>query len=298
MTAPRIDPALGLDLVPVRTLSRESGRVSVVIPAHNEEPTIAEVVADCRKGLELLRTDGEVVVSASGCTDNTDAAAANAGARVIVAPLGKGAAVKAGLAGTDGDIVCLVDGDMRYFGDRPLVTILVDPILHGIADATISDLYWRPLYPQMWLCAFFAPLVGALFPELLPKCGSTPWSGQRAARRELWPAELPDDFTVDLELLMHWNTKALRLRPVLSDDWVNPQRPKPDLMPKEFDLVIRHALAENRVAQATVPALRQWFNAAHRLMATYRPGQDQPQEFEGHLLTESLAELRRQLTSS
>jgi hypothetical protein len=203
--------------------------------------------------------------------------------------------VKAGLAGTDGDIVCLVDGDMRYFGDRPLATILVDPILHGIADATISDLYWRPLYPQMWLCAFFAPLVGTLFPELLPKCGSTPWSGQRAARRELWPESLPDDFTLDLALLMHWNTKALRLRPVLSDDWVNPQGPKPDLMPKEFDLVLSHAPAQDRVSSLTVPALRQWFDAAHRLMASYRPGQDQPQEFEGHLLTESPAELRRQL---
>lgn len=226
MSRPHIDPALGLDLVPVRTLSRESGRVSVVIPAYNEEATIAEVVADCRKGLELLSVDGEVVVSASGCADNTAVAAADAGARVIVAPLGKGAAVKAGLTGTDGDIVCLVDGDMQYFGDRPLATILVDPILHGIADATISDLYWRPLYPQMWLYAFFAPLFGTLFPELLPKFGSTPWSGQRAARRELWPENLPDDFTVDLELLMHWNTKALRLRPVLSDDWVNPATTK------------------------------------------------------------------------
>jgi hypothetical protein len=66
--------------------------------------------------------------------------------------------------------------------------------------SAISDLYWRPLYPQMWLHAFFAPLAGMLFPEVLPKCGSTPWSGQRAALRELWPSELPDDFTVDLEL--------------------------------------------------------------------------------------------------
>lgn len=141
MTLPPIDPALGLDLVPARTLNREHGRVSVVIPAHNEAETVAQVVADCRKGLNLLGADGEVVVSASGCTDDTAVVAADAGARVILAPIGKGAAVKAGVMGTDGDIVCLVDGDIQYFGDRPLVTILVEPILHGIADATISDLY-------------------------------------------------------------------------------------------------------------------------------------------------------------
>src|SRR2546426_300994 len=107
MSRPTIDPALGLDLVPSRTLSRGNERVSVVIPAHNEEATITEVVGDCMKGLNLLGADGEVVVSASGCTDSTPAVAANAGARVITAPIGKGAALKAGIAGTDGDIVCL-----------------------------------------------------------------------------------------------------------------------------------------------------------------------------------------------
>jgi glucosyl-3-phosphoglycerate synthase len=296
MTLPPIDPALGLNLVASRTLEKTSGKVSVVIPAHNEEATVAQAVRECRKGIELLGVEGEVVVSASGCTDDTVAVAETAGARVIVAPIGKGAAVKAGLASVDGDIVCLVDGDVQYFGDRPLATILVEPILHGIADATITDLYWRPLYPQMWLHAFFAPLAGTLFPEMLPKCGSTPWSGQRAALRGLWPAKMPDDFTVDLELLMHWNSTALRLRPVIADDWVNPQRPKSDLMPQEFRLIVDHAIKRNRIGVDAQPGLSRWFEATHRLMASYRPDSDDPQEFENRLLLGSLGELRRQLS--
>lgn len=295
MTRPQIDPALGLDLVQARTLSKSPGRVSVVIPAHNEEATVAEVIAECRKGLHLVGAKGEVVVSASGCTDDTIAVARGAGARVIDAPLGKGAAITAGLAHTDGEIVCLVDGDVRYYGDRPLVSILVEPILHGIADATITDLYWRPLYPQMWLHAFFAPLAGALFPEVLPKCGSTPWSGQRAALRDLWPTNLPNGFTVDLEILMHWNTEALRLRPVIADDWTNPQRPKSDLMARELDVMLDYAVRQGRIEVDAIPALRRWFDAAHRLMASYRPDRDQPQEFERRLLADSLHELRRQL---
>jgi glucosyl-3-phosphoglycerate synthase len=297
MSLPPIDPALGLNLVQTRTLSKAHGRVSVIIPAYNEEATVAEVITECQKGLSLIGADGEVVVSASGCTDNTAAVAADAGARVIVAPLGKGAAVKAGLEGTNGEIVCLVDGDIRYYGDRPLVAILVEPILYGIADATITDLYWRPLYPQMWLHAFFAPLAGALFPELLPKCGSTPWSGQRAAVRSLWPTSLPEDFTVDLEILMHWNSEALRLRPVIADDWTNPQRPKSDLMPRELELVLDHAVRQGRIVPTALPALRRWFEAAHHLMASYRPEHDQPQTFERHMLTQSLSELRNQLAS-
>jgi glucosyl-3-phosphoglycerate synthase len=297
MELPAIDPALGLDLVASRTLNKNFGKVGVIIPAHNEAATVAQVIADCRKGLNLLGADGEILVSASGCTDNTAEVAADAGAHVVIAPIGKGAAIKAGISATDGDIVCLVDGDMQYFGDRPLVTILVEPILHGIADATITDLYWRPLYPQMWLHAFFAPLAGVLFPEILPKCGSTPWSGQRAAVRKLWPSEMPDDFTVDLELLMHWNAKALRLRPIIADDWTNPQRPKSDLMPREFDLVVSHAVQSGRIERSIVPALRTWFESAHHMMAAYRPDVDDPQQFEQRLLSDSLSALHRCLAA-
>jgi glycosyltransferase involved in cell wall biosynthesis len=295
---PSINPALGLDLVAERTLKRNYTSVSVVIPAHNEEETVAEVVAAARHGLELLGIDGEVLVSASGCTDNTADVAAQSGAEVLVTPIGKGVAITKGVAATTGDIVCLIDGDIRYFGERPLATILVEPILQGIADACITDLYWRPLYPQMWLYGFFAPVAGYLFPELLPKAGSTPWSGQRAAVRALWPTTLPDGFTADMEILLHWNREALRLRPVLADDWVNPQRPKPELMSQELDLMTRHAAEQGRITQESAAALRRWYEAAHRLMADYNPERDDPQAFEQELLRDSISELRRQLEMS
>ncbi|GAA5193829.1 hypothetical protein GCM10023322_56680 [Rugosimonospora acidiphila] len=292
---PRIDAALGLELVTARTLARSNATVTVLIPAHNESETIADVVKESRRGLELLGVDEDIVVSASGCTDDTAAIARTAGARVIESPKGKGAAIIAGLAGARGDIVCLIDGDVRYFGDPPLVPLLVEPILAGIADACVTDLYWRPVYPQLWLMGFFAPLAGALYPDLLARSGSTPWSGQRAARRELWPQTLPDGFTSDLEILLHWNENAVRLRPVLADDWVNPQRPKPDLMAEELSLVTRWALRDGRLAPTLVPAVRSWFEAAHAMMARYRPGEHDPQEFERQLLRDSRAALHQAL---
>lgn len=296
MSLPFIDPALGLNLVGSRTLTKNTGTVSVIVPAHNEAETIEEVVHECLRAFAILDVQGQVIVSASGCTDATADLAAAAGAQVVLSPVGKGSALKEGFRASTGDIVCLVDGDIRYFGDEPLAAILVRPILHGIADATITDLYWRPLYPQMWLHAFFAPLAGVLFPEMLPKCGSTPWSGQRAALRSLWPAGLPDGFTVDLEILMHWNDNALRLRPVLADDWVNPQRPKTDLMGQELQVLIDHAVDQDRLDSDAVPAVQRWFEAAHHLMASYRPDHDDPQAFEHRLLRRSTEELRRQLT--
>lgn len=295
MSRPEIDPAMGLDLVPERTLNSRDLTVTVLIPAHNEEATIAGVVKDAFAGLDVLGATGDIVVSASGCTDRTAELAADAGAAVVEAPAGKGAAITTGVSAATGDIIALIDGDMQYFGDPPLSALLVQPIMRGIADAVVSDLYWRPLYPQLWLHGFFAPVAGVLYPELLTKVGSTPWSGQRAALRDLWPAELPNDFTVDLALLLHWNQHATRMRPVLADDWTNPQRPKPDLMARELDVLLEHAVADGRISENGVSAVRAWYETAHRAMAEYRPDEDDPQQFEQAILSRSVHELHRHL---
>ncbi|MCS7479027.1 glycosyltransferase [Umezawaea endophytica] len=298
MTRRVVDPVLGIDLVAERTLDRRNATVSVVVPAHDERATVASVVADARKGLADLGVEGEVVVSASGCHDDTAEVAAAAGARVVEAPVGKGNAITAGVAASTGDVVCLVDGDLSYFGDRPLVALLVEPILSGVADATVSDLHWRPIYPQLWLNGFFLPLAGLLYPDLVVRVGSTPWSGQRAAVRELWPAELPADFTADLALLLHWNAHAQCLRPVLADDWTNPQRPKPDLVATEFRFLVSHAVADGRITEDLVPVLDEWFEGAHDRMADYRHGHHEPRRFERWLLLDSLRELRSGLSGA
>lgn len=281
-----------IDLTPARTLKAAPHAVSVVIPAHNEAATVRTVVAEAFRSLERLGVDGEVIVSASGCTDDTAEVAAAAGAEVVLAAVGKGAALKAGAAHASGGVICMVDADVEYYGDRPLVELLTEPILHGIADVTISDLYWRPLYPQMWLHGFFLPLCGYLYPELPASVGSTPWSGQRAALRTLWPSELPDGFTVDLALLLHWRRTAIRMRPVLADDWVNPMRPKPELLRQEFDLLLDSATSDGRATATDRDGLTTWFEETERQMATYEHGADEPVEFERQLLHDRLGRLR------
>ncbi|WP_422646791.1 glycosyltransferase [Actinoalloteichus caeruleus] len=296
MEQTNINPALGLHLPAINTLSqpeRSNYTVSVVIPAHNEEDTIEQAVTSARDGLAHLGTQGEIIVAASACEDRTADRAEGAGADVLLAPIGKGSAVRSGIQSASGDIICLLDADFEYFGKTPIVAELVEPILMGVSDATISDLYWRPLYPQMWLFGFFAPVAGWLFPELLPKCGSTPWSGQRAAKAELWPDPdtLPDGFTVDLAILLHWNESAPRLRPIISDDWVNPQRPKPHLMAEELDLLCETAVRLGRIDRRDTHLLKQWYAEIHEILATYDPDRDEPGDFERMILNESRARL-------
>jgi glycosyltransferase involved in cell wall biosynthesis len=88
-----------------------SGAVLVVVPAFNEEPTVGDVVA-------ALHAEGyDVVVVDDGSSDNTAAAAAQAGAGVLRLPvnLGVGGALRCGfrwavLNGYDTVVQCDADG--------------------------------------------------------------------------------------------------------------------------------------------------------------------------------------------
>ena len=111
-------------------------RVSVVIPALNEEKPIAEVVRGClTTGLP-----DEVIVADNGSNDQTAARAAEAGARVVSEPTpGYGRACAAGVAALspECDIVVFLDGDGS---DCPeLMGRLVEPIAAGTHDFVIGS---------------------------------------------------------------------------------------------------------------------------------------------------------------
>jgi glycosyltransferase involved in cell wall biosynthesis len=110
-------------------------KVSVIIPALNEEEPIAGVVREClATGLP-----DEVVVVDNGSSDRTAERARDAGARVVTAPRGYGRACAAGVRAVspEGDIVVFLDGDGS---DMPaLMNQLVDPIARGTHDFVIGS---------------------------------------------------------------------------------------------------------------------------------------------------------------
>ncbi|HPG31192.1 MAG TPA: glycosyltransferase family 2 protein [bacterium] len=86
--------------------------VSVVIPAYNEENSIAAVVSKIKQLDNIL----EILVIDDGSSDNTAIKAEEAGAIVIKQPynIGNGAAIKKGIFNARGLYVLCMDADMQH----------------------------------------------------------------------------------------------------------------------------------------------------------------------------------------
>ena len=89
--------------------------LSVVIPALNEERTIARCVEKARKAIAALGAPGEVVVADNGSTDRTREVAEKTGARVVaVDGKGYGKALRGGFSAAKGKYLLMADADGSY----------------------------------------------------------------------------------------------------------------------------------------------------------------------------------------
>jgi glycosyltransferase involved in cell wall biosynthesis len=91
---------------------RAAGPITVVIPAFNEETTIARIIAEVRDQAPQAR----ILVIDDGSTDSTAEIAREASADVISHPLnkGNGAAIKTALRAIPGGRVVVIDGDGQH----------------------------------------------------------------------------------------------------------------------------------------------------------------------------------------
>jgi glycosyltransferase involved in cell wall biosynthesis len=109
--------------------------VSIVVPAYNEQATIAQVLR--RVAATPFRR--EVIVVDDGSADDTAALVRSLEAEIGDLRLlaqdrnrGKGAAVRAGIAASTGDIVVIQDADLEY--DPADLPRLIQPLRDGVAD--------------------------------------------------------------------------------------------------------------------------------------------------------------------
>lgn len=129
-------------------------RISVVLPALNEQETVGPIVSTIRTSLvERHGLVDELVVMDSGSTDGTYDAAVEAGAKVVrreevlgdFEPLpGKGEVLWRSLAATSGDLVVFLDSDLIE-PDPAFVPTLLGPLLTTPGVHLVKGFYRRPL---------------------------------------------------------------------------------------------------------------------------------------------------------
>ncbi|WP_438978186.1 glycosyltransferase family 2 protein [Polaribacter sp.] len=150
--------------------------IKVIIPAYNEQDSIAHVINDIPKIVD------EVIVISNNSTDKTELNAKNAGATVLTeTKKGYGYACLKGLdyiskQKTKPDIIVFLDGDYSDYPEQ--LTEIVDPIINKDIDFVVGARVEKlrengSMTPQQvfgnWLATFLMKLFfGAKFSDLGP----------------------------------------------------------------------------------------------------------------------------------
>lgn len=201
-------------------------RVTVIIPARDEEATVGHIVGEIRRALmgPARSLVDDLLVVDSDSSDSTAHVAREAGARVVattdVLPsiptvAGKGEAMWRGLAATQGDVVVFVDADLRSF-TPDYVTALLGPILSDPGVHLVKACYDRPLIAASGrrimgggrVTELVArPLLNLHWPELAGV--AQPLAGEYAVRRDLIESlPIPCGYGVEFALLVDTMERA------------------------------------------------------------------------------------------
>lgn len=148
-------------------------RLSIIVPAYNEEKTIQSVLIALLR--EVPQVD-EIIVVDDGSRDRTaqiseDFCQLHPQVRLIRQPrnMGKTAALRSGFAASSGDAVLVQDADMEY---NPVdIPGLIEPIEQGIADVVYGSRFMirrasRVLYFRHFLANQFLTFLSNLFTDL------------------------------------------------------------------------------------------------------------------------------------
>jgi glycosyltransferase involved in cell wall biosynthesis len=168
---------------------RAGAPLAVVIPAYNEEPTVAAVIGEVPEMSAALRS--EVIVVVDGARDRTAERARMAGALVCDVPVnrGQGAALRLGywLARARGaQVIATIDADGQY--DPRELARVVEPVASGRADFVSGSRRLGNELTTDRIRHLGVIVFGALISALIRHRVTDPACGLRAMRAEVTAA--------------------------------------------------------------------------------------------------------------
>jgi glucosyl-3-phosphoglycerate synthase len=206
--------------------------ITVIIPALNEEKTVASVVK------LAVSTPGvtEVIVVDDKSLDNTVEEAKQAGATVITSTkLGKGASMKDGVLCAGNEVLVFLDADITTYPED-VITLLATPLLEDKADFCKSY-FSRQAGRVTELVA--KPLLSILYPDF--PAFVQPLSGMIAGRKSfLRKLDFEEGYGVDIGILIDMYQTGARIQEVCIGHIENKMQPLEQLgkMSREVAAVI------------------------------------------------------------
>lgn len=181
-------------------------KISVVIPAFNEEKNIAKVIKTVKK----YNNFDELIVVDNNSTDRTREIAISLGVKTISCKKqGKGYAMEVGLKEAIGDVIVFIDGDICNYRNG-FINDLVEPIVKYKADFVKSS-FEREGGRVTELVA--KPLIELTFPKLSKY--KQPLSGIIAGKKKLFKKILFEkDYGVDVGILIDMYLLKVRIKQV------------------------------------------------------------------------------------
>ena len=119
--------------------------ISVILPVFNEERVLEKTVRNIREQFESLGVGSEIIITEDGSTDRTPQIAEKLSEQGIKLVrngkrMGKGAAIKNATRSVDGDIILVIDADIRLKAQQ--ITEIMDRMDSG-ADVVIASRYLK-----------------------------------------------------------------------------------------------------------------------------------------------------------
>ena len=184
-----------------------TAKMLAIVPAHNEQGTVASVVGAIRAQLP----NAAVVVVDDGSLDHTAQIARHAGAMVLSLPvnLGMGGAMQTGYAyaARQGyDVAIQIDGDGQH--DPSQAGALIDVVRSGRADMAIGSRYLAQRRKGSSFLRRLGNAFLARYLSLVTRSRITdPTSGFRAVNRrviEFYACEYPTDYPEPEAIAVLW----------------------------------------------------------------------------------------------
>jgi glycosyltransferase involved in cell wall biosynthesis len=196
------------------------GSIAVILPAYNEQLTIADTIIDFHSALPLA----EIWVINNRSVDKTERIAQETIARLdckggVINEWrpGKGCAVRRAFLDVDADIYILADADMTYPADQAFR--LIEPILSGRADMVVGDRHTDGHYAaenKRNFHGFGNRLVRDIVNKLFNANLTDIMSGYRVFSRRFvksYPI-LVDGFQIETDMTLHALDKRFRIEEI------------------------------------------------------------------------------------